>query len=264
MAGAPVRYLDEGAGRVLLLAHGYLGSAENFDTWLPALTRIRRVVIPDLPGFGQTPPLRAPTVARLAGWLKAFAEHLGLGRVELGGLCLGATLALEYAARWPEEVEALLLHTPICSPSMVRARFKLQVAVLTSQPLFSIVDHLRRNRTVSDLYKRWVVEGADVDPHGARVNFENQVRADGSTARAWLLDGLKRNYEEMLAAWPKPALILAAEDDRLLELTRLRRLAARMSHARMTVIRQAGHGWNAALITAQVKAIEDFLRTVAA
>jgi pimeloyl-ACP methyl ester carboxylesterase len=264
VAGQPVRYLEGGAGRVLLLAHGYLGSAENFDTWLPTLTRIRRVVIPDLPGFGQTPPLRVPAVASLAGWLKAFAEHLGLGPVELGGLCLGATLALDYAARWPEQVEALLLHTPICSPAMVRARFKLQVAALTSQPFFSIVDSLRRNRTVSDLYKRWVVEGADVDPEGARVNFDNQVRADGSSARAWLRDGLKQNYEEMLAAWPKPALILAAEDDRLLELARLRRLAARMPHARLTVIPQAGHGWNAALIAAQVKAIEEFLRTVAA
>jgi pimeloyl-ACP methyl ester carboxylesterase len=67
----------------------------------------------------------------------------------------------------------------------------------------------------------------------------------------------------MLAAWPKPALILAAEDDRLLDLARLRRLAARMPHARMTVIPDAGHGWNAALIAAQAKAIEDFLRTMA-
>jgi hypothetical protein len=37
-----------------------------------------------------------------------------------------------------------------------------------------------------------------------------------------------------------------------------------MPHARLTVIPQAGHGWNAALIAAQVKAIEEFLRTVAA
>ncbi len=229
---------------------------------MPAVRRLRKIVIPDLPGCGQTPPLATPTVSAYATWLHGFAERLGLASVELGGLCLGATLALEYTSRWPDQVGALLLHTPICSARMVRTWFKAQVATFTSGPFFALAERLRRNRTVSDLYKRWVVEGPDVDPEDARINFENQVRAHAPSAREWLRDALRRDYEAMLSRWPKPALMLAAQDDRILELGRLRRLAASMPRATVTVIPQAGHGWNRAFIAAQVRAVCDFLDSV--
>jgi len=247
-----------------VLVHGFMGSAENFRTWMAEVPRLRRVIIPDLPGCGRTPPLPAHSVSAYAAWLRAFTEKLGLARMDLGGLCLGATVALEYARRWPGSVDALLLHTPICSPRIVRPLFHGQVALFTSAPLFGVIQRLSRNRTVSDLYKRCMVEGSDVDPDDARVNFENQVRAHGPGARDWLRDALRQDYEAMLARWPKPALILAAEDDRIMQLARLRWLAARMPRATLTVVPTAGHGWNAALIAAQARAVRDFLQAVAA
>jgi len=50
--GGRVRYLIGGDGPPLVLCHGFLGSAENFETWFDELTRIRTLVIPDLPGCG--------------------------------------------------------------------------------------------------------------------------------------------------------------------------------------------------------------------
>ncbi len=247
-----------------MLAHGFLGSLENFATWMPDLARIRRVVIPDLPGCGSTPPLPVPTIAGVTVWLRAFADAVALREVEVGGLCLGATLALEYARRWPEQVAALVLHTPICSPRLVRAQFRAQVAALTWAPLFAVVDRLRRNRAISDLYKRWIVEGPDVDPDDARINFENQVRAHAPSARAWLRDALRQDYTPTLRGWPKPALILAAADDRIVRVDQLRQLAASMPRATLSIIGGAGHGWNATLIAAQVTAIRDFLAAVPA
>ncbi len=256
--------MAEGAGRALVLVHGFMGSAENFRTWMAELPQLRRVIIPDLPGCGLTPPLPAHSVAAYAAWLRAFTEKLGLARMDLGGLCLGATVALEYARRWPASVDALLLHTPICSPGIIRPLFQRQAALFTSAPLFGIIHRLSRNRRVSDLYKRYLLEGPDVDPEDARLNFENQVRAHGPGARDWLRDALRQDYEGMMARWPKPALILAAEDDRIVQLARLRQLAAGMPRATLTVIPAAGHGWNVALIAAQVRAVRDFLRAVAA
>ena len=258
--GRRVRYLDQGSGHPLLLCHGFIGSLENFHSWSPAFAGLRRVLIPDLPGFGETPPGAAPhDVPAQAGFLRAFADAIGVREHDLGGICLGATVALEYGRQFRDRVTRLVLHTPIYSPQTLHPLFKLQATVLTSPVVFFAIDRLRRNRTVSDLYKRFFVEGPGVNRYDAQVNFDNQCRADGRTARGWLLDGIGRDYAGFLREWEKPALIVVAADDRLVRVEAIRELATTMRNVQVRVIEAAGHGWTPALIHAQVQAIAGFL-----
>jgi pimeloyl-ACP methyl ester carboxylesterase len=198
-------------------------------------------------------------VAAHASFLQAFVERLGIGSHDVGGICLGATVALEYASRSGERITRLVLHTPIYSPTTLRAAFKRQVSVLTWGPVFASVDRLRRNRLVSDLYKRFLVEGPGVDPYDAQVNFDNQRRADGRAAREWLRDGIARDYRAFLRGWRKPALVVVAEDDKTVDVSAIRGLDSMMPQADIRVIPAAGHGWTPALIAAQVEAISAFL-----
>jgi len=200
-------------------------------------------------------------VASHAEFLHAFADRLGLEDHDVGGICLGATVALEYASRFPERIDRLVLHTPIYSPRTLRAAFKRQVAAFTAGPVFWVVDRLRRNRVVSDLYKRFLVEGPGVDPYDAQVNFNNQLRADGRAARQWLRDGITRDYRAFLKGWRKPALVVVAADDRTVDVNAIRNLRDLMPQAEIRVIASAGHGWTPALIAAQVEAISTFLKT---
>lgn len=218
------------------------------------------MVIPDLPGCGETSTGEPPhTVAGHANFLDAFVTRLGLERHEVGGICLGATVALEYASRHADRISGLILHTPIYSPTTLRPAFKRQVAILTAGPVFFMVDRLRRNRLVSDLYKRFLVEGPGVDPFDAQVNFQNQLRADGRAARSWLRDGMSRDYRSFLNTWRKPALVVVAADDKTVDVAGIRSLATAMPQAEIRVIPAAGHGWTPALIAAQIEAISAFL-----
>ncbi len=255
-----VRYLDQGTGHPLLLCHGFIGSLENFHTWAPAFAGHRRILIPDLPGCGETQAGDPPhTVAGHAAFLHAFVKRLGIENHDVGGICLGATVALEYASRFPDQITRLVLHTPIYSPGTLRSGFKRQVTILTAGPIFFMVDRLRRSRLVSDLYKRFVVEGPGVDPYDAQVNFQNQQRADGRAARQWLRDGIGRDYRSFLSGWQKPVLVVVAGDDRTVDVEAIRNLASLMPQAQIRVIAAAGHGWTPALIAAQVEAITTFL-----
>jgi pimeloyl-ACP methyl ester carboxylesterase len=243
------------------LCHGFIGSLENFHSWGPAFSAHRRVLIPDLPGCGETAAGNPPfTVASHAEFLHAFAQRLGLGEHDVGGICLGATVALEYASRFTERIARLVLHTPIYAPQTLRAAFKAQVAAFTAGPVFWLVDRLRRNRAVSDLYKRFLVEGPGVDAYDAQVNFDNQQRADARAARQWLRDGITRDYREFLKGWRKPALVVVAADDRTVDVAAIRKLTDLMPQAEIRVIPSAGHGWTPSLIAAQVEAISTFLK----
>lgn len=260
VAGRRVRYLDQGTGHPLVLCHGFIGSLENFHSWSPAFSGHRRVLIPDLPGCGETEagagPFDTPAYARFVG---EFVDAIGIEEHDVGGICLGATVALEYAAQRSDRVTRLVLHTPVYSPATLHPAFRTQVAVFTAGLVFWAIDRLRRNRTVSDLYKRFLVEGPGVDPYDAQVNFDNQLRADGRSGRAWLRDGVRRDYEAFLRSWDKPALIVVAANDRVVRLPAILALEQAMPKAELRVIDAAGHGWTPALIDAQVQVISGFL-----
>ncbi len=94
---------EHGDGKPLLLLHSLLADRSVFDRIVPRLARSRRVIVPDLPGFGGSSSA-GPTIAgiadRLAGLLAAMrlgpeTDVLGNG---LGGF-VASTLAIRHGAR---------------------------------------------------------------------------------------------------------------------------------------------------------------------
>jgi pimeloyl-ACP methyl ester carboxylesterase len=260
--GGTVRYLVGGSGPAMLLCHGFIGSAENYSDWLPALLPRRTLVVPDLPGFGCSPALQAHHgAAAMACAALAALDDSGLdgSRFDLGGLCLGASVALAAQRQRPSAVRSLVLHTPLVAPWLVRRRFHLQVGVMLSAAVFPGIVWLSRQRRVSDLYKRLMVEGADVDAQAALVNFQNQLRATPHAAREWLRDGLRRDDLAQLRSARAPALVLIAEADRIVDVTRLGRALSDVRDVQIALIRGGGHAWTRAMIEAQQAALAAFL-----
>lgn len=92
--------LRQGTGRPLVLVHGLGSSGRTFDPVIPGLARHREVIAPDLPGFGQTPPLAGEvTIASLADALERWLSEEGLTDADLVGSSMGARLVLELARR---------------------------------------------------------------------------------------------------------------------------------------------------------------------
>lgn len=258
--GGRLRYLFGGEGPPLVLCHGFLGSAENFVTWFPELTRIRTLVVPDLPGCGLSTPLRERhTAEHLAGAVLAACDDAGVAAFDLGGLCLGGSVAMAVLGSRPASVRRLLLHTPLLAPALVRRRFHLQVEGMTAPGVFRAVAWLSRRRVVSDLYKRLVVEGNEVDPVAAEANFRNQLRADHRALREWLRGGLRRDDVDALRRAAKPTLLIVAADDRIVDVPMLRRTVAGMDGVHLAAISGAGHGWTEPYVRRQVALLTAFL-----
>jgi pimeloyl-ACP methyl ester carboxylesterase len=87
-----------GAGPPLVLLHPLGGDRRVWDPVLEPLSAERTVVVVDLPGFGESPPLtETPTPAALARALDRFLSGIGLDRPHVAGNSLGGWVALELA-----------------------------------------------------------------------------------------------------------------------------------------------------------------------
>jgi len=112
--GHDVVYLDGGSGEPLILLHGFGANKDNWSQIAPLLTPHFRLIIPDLPGFGDSSrnsDARYGADEQLER-LHSFIAELGLGAVHLGGNSMGGYLAGLYAARYPAKVKSQWLLAP--------------------------------------------------------------------------------------------------------------------------------------------------------
>lgn len=117
-----------GGGPALLLLHGFTGSSETWASFVPDLSRHWRVIAPDLPGHGGTPPPADVHTYRMDDCAHDIASLLDVLDVEQAivvGYSMGGRLALHFAVRFPERVRTLVLESAspgIVDPNERRAR----------------------------------------------------------------------------------------------------------------------------------------------
>lgn len=102
----------------VVLIHG-LGVSGAY--WLPTavlLSEHFRVLVPDLPGFGESEkPSRVLNLRELADVLVAWMDVLGIERTVLVGNSMGCQVAVKAALAHPGRVSRLILQGPTIDPS---------------------------------------------------------------------------------------------------------------------------------------------------
>ena len=104
-------YYEGGQGPTIVLLHGF---AANKEVWLivaPMLTAHFRVVIPDLPGWGESSRIAGASynIDNQAARLSDFVQTLHLQHALFVGHSMGGAIAGVYAADHPQDVAELAL-----------------------------------------------------------------------------------------------------------------------------------------------------------
>jgi pimeloyl-ACP methyl ester carboxylesterase len=106
-------HLDEGDGPPLVLLMGLGADGETWRPHLDAWTASFRCLAVDNRGAGRTPRGGTPpSTADLADDVVELLDALGLERVRVAGISMGAGIGQELALRHPERVERLVLVAP--------------------------------------------------------------------------------------------------------------------------------------------------------
>lgn len=99
------------ARNVLVLVHGFPFSSAMWRPQLDAPPAGWRVIAPDLPGFGESPPIEGDMLSMdaAADAVAGLIRDLGLESVVLGGLSMGGYVCFAFMRRHPKLVRALVL-----------------------------------------------------------------------------------------------------------------------------------------------------------
>ncbi|MDP2774569.1 MAG: alpha/beta hydrolase [Nocardioides sp.] len=114
IAGSSLHYLDYGDPGpdelVFVLSHGLGGRWQHWTENIPELAEHGRVIAVDLPGFGRSgPPPGRYSIDAFADAIAELVMHLNLPKVVFVGHSIGGPLAVRFAQRRPELVDAVIL-----------------------------------------------------------------------------------------------------------------------------------------------------------
>ncbi len=102
-------YLEGGKGPAVLLLHGYTANKDNWTGFAAYLTKDYHVVIPDIPGYGESSKSmdRSYDLSHQISRLHEFTGALKLKNFHIAGNSMGGFFAGIYAGRYPEEIISL-------------------------------------------------------------------------------------------------------------------------------------------------------------
>lgn len=123
-------YQEGGKGQTILLLHGFGANKDNWIRFAKYLTNDYHVVIPDIPGFGESSQIQNQNYAakNQLNRIDRFTEALKLEKFHLAGNSMGGMLAALYGATYPQKVLTLALLAPggVGSPNPSEVAILLQ------------------------------------------------------------------------------------------------------------------------------------------
>lgn len=242
VTGLRTSFRRTGQGAPLILLHGWGGSSRLWRYTMRDLADRYMLIAPDLPGFGSSPPLSGRlSLERLADWVIAFADALGIDRFAINGHSLCAAVAVHVAARYPERVSHLIL----TSFSTFRDERERRV-VASIHHLMALWLALRRPwmldvQPIMHLVGRRFFYRLPADHSVLRETFADFLAMEQRTALETARGAGSPTISAALAAVRAPSLIVACRHDQIMPPPGAPVAAARIPNCRLVWIEQCGH-----------------------
>ena len=232
---------DAGQGAPVLLIHGSGPGVSAWANWrlvLPALSERRRVIAPDMVGFGYTD---RPAGMRygMDTWVRQalyVLDALGLERVDLVGNSFGGGLALALAIRAPQRVRRLVLMGSVGVPFPITPGLD---AVWGYQP------SLEAMRALLDVFAH---DRSLVDDELARMRYEARVQPGFQESYAEMFPAPRQASVDAMAsaeadirALPHETLVIHGREDKVIPLSNSLTLARWIPNAQLHVFGHCGH-----------------------
>jgi abhydrolase domain-containing protein 6 len=236
-----IPYLEGGTGETVVLLHGF-GDSKDGWTAFAGYVRGYHLVIPDVPGFGESSRVAADDygIESQVARIHRFVEVLRLDRFHLAGVSMGGALAATYAARHPENVLTLMLEDTAGAPSSTKSPLVVQLEQ-GNNPL------LPRNAEELDKLLAMVSEHPPVIlPAFKKIIVAYWVAHREFNEKIWrdLLAGPTSlaSLAPVLPLIKAPVLIAWGAQDKVCDIGGVAFLQQHLKNSRTVIVPETGHG----------------------
>ncbi|WP_129127018.1 alpha/beta fold hydrolase [Geomonas oryzae] len=222
----------------IVMLHGFGGEKDNWDRFSKKLTDDYRLIIPDLPGHGDSLQDMSLNygVEEQAKRLKQLLDALGVRKAHLVGNSMGGAIALRFTSLYPQSVLSLSLmdsagavKTPSDFDALVKATGKNPfMDVRTSQDYESMMKYL--------FVKPPYLPGFIVD-----VLVEEKVKRKALEQKMFRDIMADMDQTAMLSSVHVPTLVIWGAQDRVTHVDDAEFLRQKISGSRKEVLEGVGH-----------------------
>ena len=236
---------DVGSGAPVLLIHGSGPGVSAWANWrllLPVLAQTRRVIAPDMRGFGFTERPANPadsSTYSMAAWVQQAVDLLDamkIAQADLVGNSFGGALALALAIAHPQRVRRLVLMGSVGVPFEITpgldAVWGYTPSITTMRGLLDIFAYNPALATDELAQLRYQ---ASIQP-----GFQEAFAAMFSAPRQRWVDAMV-SPQAAIRALPHPTLVVHGREDRVIPLANSLTLASWIVRAQLHVFGQCGH-----------------------
>lgn len=221
-------------GTPLVLIHGHPFDHTMWTPQIEAFSPARRLVTPDLRGYGRTPA--APAVTRFSDFaadIEALLDELEVETFVMAGLSMGGQIAMDCYGRFGERVRGLVLADTFPAadtPEAARTRN-------------ATADRLLREGMrgyADEVLERMVAPYADprVKAHVHRMMTGTDPRSAAAALRA---RAQRPDYADLLTKVTVPALVVVGADDTYTPVADAEAMHAALPDSTLRVIEGAAH-----------------------
>lgn len=254
------------ASATVVAVHGFRGEHHGLEPVVAHLPGAR-IISPDLPGFGETPPLPGVRhdLAAYAGWLREFVRAVAPGAVILGHSF--GSIVVSAAVAGGLETPRVILVNPIGAPALEGPR-----GLLTRLAVFyywagarlpeRLGEALLRNGIIVRSMSEAMAKTKDADLrrfiHDQHDTYFSRF-ADRDVLHDAFVASVSHDVREFAPSIPQPTLLVAAVRDDITPIEAERHLATLFRDAELVEIEDVGHLIHYETPGAAAEAIRRFL-----
>ncbi|WP_240377005.1 alpha/beta fold hydrolase [Bacillus piscicola] len=232
-----IHYRMKGNGPVLFILHGLGNNAQSWDNQLEELSKSFRVIAWDAPGYGKSsdPHPDFETFQEFSDVLNKVLEKLKIKSVFLLGHSMGAAIAIDFAYRFAEKVDKLVLSDPprgaaVVTESKNKAKLNNRIYAIDVEGPEALAKKRTRN-LFSSYASEELIERAE--------QIMSQVRGPGYRSVSYSLYNLDQTmiFNKISA----PTLVICGELDNITPPEDSKFIHDRLQDSTLQLIPRTGH-----------------------
>ncbi|RHW21312.1 alpha/beta fold hydrolase [Pseudomonas jilinensis] len=258
-AGFQTNLHDSGTGFPLMLIHGSGPGVTAWANWrliMPTLAESRRVIAPDMLGFGYSERPEQPDYRRDV-WVEhaiGVLDTLGIEQADLVGNSFGGGIALALAIKYPERVRRLVLMGSV------------GVSFPITPGLDEVWGYEPSFETMRRLMDTFAYDRSLVTDELAELRYQASIRPGFQESFAQMFPPPRQRWVDGLASaeadirnLPHETLVIHGREDQVIPLQASLRLAELIPNAQLHVFGHCGHWTQIEHAGRFARLVEDFL-----